>query len=194
MLNSRTAFERRASRHRRRICRFLSGGLSLLLIFSLARAGFGQSEIELKVKAAFLFNFAKFTQWPTADLPPDNSFVIGCFSDPEFREVLEATVAGKTLGSRRIVVKQITGASNLRAFQMVFVGHGKDDEAAALFAQAKEMHILTVGESDGFTNRGGMIGFVPADGSVKFTINAQEAERAGLRLSSKLVGLAIHER
>jgi YfiR/HmsC-like len=172
----------------------LGGALASLLIFSLAGLAFGQSEIELKVKAAFLFNFAKFTQWPPTSLAPADSLVIGCFSDPDFIEVLEATVAGKTVESRHIVVKQVTRVGDLRACHMLFVARSKQDDATALLARAKEMHILTVGESDGFTTHEGIIGFVPLDGSVKFMINLQQAERSGLRLSSKLVGLALNER
>jgi hypothetical protein len=188
------ASERRASGCVRYGRRFLGGLIALFVIVSLDRSAFAQSEIEFKVKAAFLFNFAKFTEWPTAKLGTADSFVIGCFSDPEFMEVLETTVAGKTMGSRPIVVKRVTVADDLRACHMLFVGRTNNDNAAALLARAKEMHVLTVGEIDGFTNRGGMIGFVPADGSVKFTINQQQAERAGLKLSSKLVGLAVNER
>jgi hypothetical protein len=189
-----TASERGASGCFHYLQRFLGGLLALLVIFSLARSTFAQSEIEFKVKAAFLFNFAKFTEWPAAKLGSADSFVIGCFSDPEFIDVLEATVAGKTMGSRRIVVKRVNGADDLRACHLLFIGRTNNDNATELLARAKEMHVLTVGEIDGFTNRGGMIGFVPADGSVKFTINQKQAERAGLKLSSKLVGLAVNER
>lgn len=195
MLNSRTAFERRARRCCHDVRTLAGAGFAFLAIFCITAAtAFGQSEIEFKVKAAFLFNFAKFTQWPPVTLASADSFVIGCFSDSEFADVLEATVAGKTIGSRRVVVKRVAGAADLRGCHMLFVGRSRDDDAPALFARAKEMHILTVGESDGFTSRGGMIGFVRADGGVKFTINPQQAERAGLTLSSKLVGLAVNER
>lgn len=165
----------------------------LLAVSWLSGSASAQSEIEFKVKAAYLFNFAKFTQWPSARDSPAAPLVIGCFSEPEFMEVLEATVAGKTVAARRIIVKSVNGIDDLRACHMLFVGRTKDDKASALVARAREMHVLTVGEGDGFTSRGGMIGFVPADGSVKFAINPQQAERAGLKLSSKLLGLAIRE-
>ena len=166
----------------------------LFAVFCFAESAAAQSEIELKVKAAFLFNFAKFTQWPAATFAASDPFVIGCLTDPDFMEVLEATVAGKTVASRRIAVKRVIEVDDLRGCHMLFVGRTKDDNSAALLAKAKEMHVLTVGERDGFTGRGGMIGFVPADGSVKFAVNPQQAERAGLRLSSKLLGLAVNER
>lgn len=194
MSNSRTVFERRVGSVRHIVPKSLGPVLAFFLIFLLAGLALGQSQIEFKVKAAFLFNFAKFTQWPPINQAPADSLVIGCFSDPEFMEVLEATVAGKTVESRHIVVKPVAGVGDLRACHMLFIGRSKEGDAAALLARAKEMHILTVGESDGFTNRGGMIGFVPSEGSVKFSVNPQQAERAGLRLSSKLVRLAVNER
>jgi uncharacterized protein DUF4154 len=165
-----------------------------VLLLLLPPIALSQSEVELKVKAAFLFNFAKFTQWPAATATPGDRFIIGCFSDAAFRDVLETTIASKTIASRPIVVKEVTGAGDLRSCHMLFVGRSKDDSAAALLARAREMHILIVGETDGFTSRGGMIGFVAKDGNVKFTINPRAAEQAGLALSSKLVGLAVNER
>jgi hypothetical protein len=161
---------------------------------SLADLAWGQSEIEFKVKAAFLFNFAKFTQWPAGKFAPGQPLVIGCLSDPEFVEALEATVANKTVRSRPIVVKRVTGADDLNTIHMLFVGRTKDDKGAALLARAREMHVLTVGENEGFTTHGGMIGFVPGDGAVRFAINSREAEGAGLMLSAKLVELAVNER
>jgi hypothetical protein len=160
-------------------------------MLTVAGSASAQSQIEFKVKAAFLFNFAKFTEWPSAKLGATDSFVIGCFSDPEFVEVLEATVTGKTVKSRPIVVKRINGVDDLRGCHVLFVGHTKDDKAAALLARAKEMHVLTVGESAGFADHGGMIEFVRVDGSVRFAIASQVAEGAGLKLSSKLLGLAL---
>lgn len=160
----------------------------------LAGPAYAQSEIELKVKAAFLFNFAKFTDWPPDRLGPTDPLVIGCFSDPEFIEALEATVAGKVLGARRIMVKRVSGSDDLRACHILFVGRRQDSNAAPLLIRAKQMHVLTVGESAGFTERGGMIGFVLADGSVKFAIDPEQTSRAGLKLSSKLLGLAVNER
>jgi hypothetical protein len=167
---------------------------TLLAMLSLAGSAWAQSEIELKVKAAFLFNFAKFTEWPPGKLAAADSLVIGCFSDSEFATTLEATVEGKMFGLRRIIVKRVSAADDLSACHMLFVGRSQDDNAAGLLARAKQMHVLTVGESPGFTERGGMIGFVLADGNVKFAINQQQADRAGLKLSSKLLGLAINGR
>jgi hypothetical protein len=160
----------------------------------LGRSASAQSEIELQVKAAYLLNFAKFTEWPSAKGVSAEPLVIGCFSDPEFMEVLKVTVAGKTVASRRIIVKSINSGDDLRGCHMLFVGRSKDEKAGALLVRGREMQVLTVGEGDGFTDRGGMIGFVPADGSVKFAINPQQAERAGLKLSSRLLGLAVRER
>jgi hypothetical protein len=131
---------------------------------------------------------------PSGRLTESEPLVIGCFSDPDFLEVLEATVAGRTVGSRRIVVKRVGGTDDLRGCHILFVGRAQDDNAGALLARAKQMQVLTVGESAGFTERGGMIGFVQADGNVKFAINEEQADRAGLKLSSKLLGLAVTDR
>lgn len=189
-----TIFERPPGRTFREGKYILGGVLAILVLLWLAGSASAQSEIEFKVKAAFLFNFAKFTEWPPGRLTSTEPLVIGCFSGPDFIEALEATVAGRTVGSRRILVKRVGGADDLRGCHILFVARAQDDSATALLARGKQMHILTVGESAGFTARGGMIGFVLADGGVKFAINQQQTDLAGLKISSKLLGLAVTER
>lgn len=186
-----TVFERRARLGFISRCGSFRGLLVVLLLLCFADSACAQSEIELKVKAAFLYNFAKFTQWPTAKLAAADPLVIGCFAEPEFFEVLESTVASKMLGARHIVVKRVSGVEDLRACHILFVSRGREDAAAPLISRAKEMQVLTVGDGDNFLGRGGMIGFVPSNGSVRFAINSQQAQSAGLTLSSKLLGLAV---
>lgn len=192
MLRSHTASEGRPRKDFGRSQALLGIALAFLGLLWLAASVSAQSEIEYRVKAAFLFNFARFTTWPPTE-PAAGPFVIGCFSDPEFMQVLEATVAGKTLGTRAIMVKRVTAADDLRECQLLFVGHAQDDKALALLQRAIEAHVLTVGESDDFNIRGGMIQLVTAGGGVKFAINQRRAERAGLKISSKLLELALND-
>ncbi len=162
------------------------------LLFFSSPAG-AQSAIELRVKAAFVYNFAKFTTWP-AEVPPGNPFVIGCYGDGAFMEVLTATVAGKSLEGHPIAVKMIGSAEDLSGCQILFVGNGQAHRAATLLRTATTAHVLTVGVSDDFASKGGMIQFVVVNNGVKFVINQQEAEVAGLKISSKLLELALKGR
>ncbi len=91
----------------------------LLCSFSLS-AG---NEVESRVKAACLFNIAKFTDWPDAKFASgDAPILICCFCDQEFAAILERTVAGKTAGARRVAVRRIAGADDVRACHILFVG------------------------------------------------------------------------
>jgi hypothetical protein len=168
------------------------GGISVALLFSSPPAQ-AQSAIELRVKAAFVYNFAKFTQWPAGNAEESGPFVIGCFGDAAFMEVLTATVAGKLLNGRAITVKRVTTIGDLDACQVLFVGDDETSRAQVFLHAATTAHVLTVGASDHFATSGGMIQLVVVDNGVKFAINQQEAELAGLKISSKLLELAIKD-
>jgi hypothetical protein len=109
-------------------------------------------------------------------------------------EVLRTTVAGKSLEGRPITVKRVANRQDLPGCQILFIGHLQESQAGALLREAADTHVLTVGEGDDFRRDGGMIQFMVADNGVKFAINQQQAERAGLRISSKLLELAVSRR
>jgi uncharacterized protein DUF4154 len=162
-------------------------------LLSLASPALAQSAIELRVKAAFIYNFAKFIQWP-AEGAAAGPFVIGCFGDARFMEVLTSTVAGKSSEGRAILVKNVATLEEVRLCQILFVGEGESPQVGALLREAIVAHVLTVGVSDNFVPAGGMIQFVVVDNGVKFAINQHEAELAGLKISSKLLELAVKDR
>ena len=154
----------------------------------LARAG---DEVESKVKAGYLFNIAKFTEWPESKFAANDSpLVIGCFCDAGFAGILERTVAGKTAGTRRIAVRRVAGAEDMRGCHILFVGSAQTGSAGPLLARAKDLNVLSVGETDGFLGRGGMVNFYNEQDTVHFEINPKTAERAGLKLSSRLLTVA----
>ena len=176
--------------HRRRAT-LLSRALVLLACGWLGAAALAQSDIEQSVKAGYLYNFAKFTDWPTAKFgQPAAPLVIGCFSDATFATALDHAVAGKAVGARRIVVRRVTGAEEIGGCHILFVGHAQRDGAGPLLAKSKELNVLTVGEADGFLSRGGMINFYMEQDNVRIEASPKTAERAGLKLSSRLLSVA----
>ncbi len=153
-----------------------------------ARAG---SDVEEKVKAAYLFNIAKFTEWPESKLAAsDPTLVIGCFCDAAFASILERTVSGKTAGARQIAVRQVERPADLNGCDILFVSASRVGSSGALLARSRETNVLSVGETTGFLGRGGMINFYNEQNTVHFEINPKTVERAGLQLSSRLLELA----
>jgi hypothetical protein len=143
------------------------------------------------VKAAFLFNFAKFTEWPSGEVTNRHSpFVMCVLGKDPFGSVLDDTLQGKTLREQRVVVQRLQDASGARQCHVVFVSRSEAGNLAAIFQALRGTNALVVGETDGFAESGGAIELTLDQGRVRFTINPGAAQRAGLRLSSKLLALA----
>lgn len=143
---------------------------------------------EYEVKAAFLYNFARFVEWP-APADPGARFVIEVVGDDPFGPALERTMAGKTVGGRPIEVRRRHAATARRA-DIVFVSASERDRLARVLDRAGGPGVLTVGDTDGFAARGVIINFRVEEQRVRFEINPRRAEEAGLKLSSQLLKLA----
>jgi len=147
--------------------------------------------IEYQVKAAFLYNFAKFVDWPPETFAREGApFVIGVLSNEPFSEVLEQVVRGKTVNGRSFDVRRLRDPAGAAACQMVFVGARETRLLAALLKAVRRTAVLTVGDGEAFTRQGGMMNFVVRDNRVRFEVNTDAAARSGLSISSKLLQLA----
>ncbi|HEY3330733.1 MAG TPA: YfiR family protein [Capsulimonadaceae bacterium] len=145
---------------------------------------------EYQVKAAFLYNFAKFATFPPQALPADTAtFTIAVLGDDPFGTTLDQTVQGKTIADRKIVVRRIDSADEAKHCQLLFVCASHKKEYASILSRLKGQNILTVGESEGFATKGGMINFYVEDNRVRFEINPKAADRAGIQISSQLLRL-----
>ena len=154
------------------------------------------SSVEGQVKAGFLYNFAQFIQWPNQAFSDREMPFTMCVTGDPFEGVLEKTVERETLNGRRIVVRRLGPADNLRGCHLLYVGkleakRGMEFLGAASRVFAVEgLPILTVGDSEDFINIGGMIRFIEMGNRVRFEINPDAAERVSLRLSSNLLRVA----
>jgi hypothetical protein len=165
--------------------------LMLLLIFD-SRAGAQDSQpTEYQIKAAFVFNFAKFIEWPRTALPtPSSPMVIGVLGDNPFRDVLEKTIRGKTVDEHTLVFREfreVTAATNCH---ILFISSSERVRLPQIFKYLAGSSVLTVGEMDGFNENGGMINFILKESKIRFKINNDAATSAGLKISSKLLSLA----
>ena len=170
--------------------------LSLNLIFAAA-AGLpsarGQEALpsEYQMKAAYLFNFAKFVDWPPQALPAGNSpLLIGILGDDPFDGVLDATIKNKEIDGHPLRVLRLTALSQIKTCHVVFISSSEKKRWPEIQAALGTNSVLTVSENwDHFTDDGGMIYFFMEGKRVRFDINDAAARRAGLKISSKLMQL-----
>jgi len=154
-------------------------------------SGAATSYTEYQVKAAFLYNFARFVDWPAdAFRESESPFRIGIFGENSFGTTLEQLVAGKNVKGRPLTVVRFERVQDIEDCQILFVGAGQVGRISQVLAKVGTSAILTVGEVDGLARRGGIINFVLRENRVRFQVNVDAAERAHLRISSKLLKLA----
>lgn len=146
---------------------------------------------EYVVKAAFIYNFIQFAEWPADSFSDASSpFVIGVIGSDPFDHALEAAIEGKSVGGHPMVVKQLNSVQEIDQCRLLFVPAAQDDQLANIFNRVAEQPILTVGESDNFPWAGGVIRFYMDENKVHFEISPEAASKARIRLSSKLMKLA----
>lgn len=146
---------------------------------------------ECEVKAALLFNFAKFVEWPPAAFPSANApFVIGIIGSDPVGPALERLLAGKTVAGRAIVIRRWRRASERGDCQLLFVSGSEQSSLKRLLHDIDQQPVLTVADMGEFAARGGMIGLIVKDRRLCFEINTEGTDRAHLKISSRLLSLA----
>jgi len=146
---------------------------------------------EYQIKAAYLYNFAKFVEWPDpAFTNNDSPLVIGVFGQNPFGGELTAIAKDHKIHGRNIVIKHVATVTEARGVHLMFFGAAEAGHLAETLAALKANSVLTVGESEKFITAGGMINFVLAENTVRFEINAAAAEQQGLKISAQLLKLA----
>ena len=147
---------------------------------------------EYQVKAAFLLNFPSFVEWPANNFASAREpLVLGIFGKDPFGGTLTQMAGAKTINGRTLLIRILSDPSQLRACHLVFFPANQKGQDAQIAGALTELGILTIGESDGFAERGGIINFVIEDRHVRFEVNPAAAERSRLKMSSKLLQLAI---
>jgi len=145
---------------------------------------------EYQVKALFLFNFAKYVDWPDEAFDSPNApITIGLIGENKFGDYLVHAVEGKTIGGRPLEVRSIKGAEELPQCHILFIS-SSEKMVAELLKKLQDLPVLTVGEQDQFTQLGGIIGFLKKDGKIRLDINLKAARQANLKISSKLLSVA----
>lgn len=163
----------------------------LALSSSLSSGAEGAATREYQLKAAFLYNFAKFIQWPAHRFGAANSpIVLGVFGKNPFGAELANVVEDRTINGREMVVRSVQSVAALGAVHVLFVSETDDSRLGELDVALRGVSVLTVGESEAFVRHGGIIRFVLEGDKLRFQINMEGADRAGLKISSQLQKLA----
>lgn len=160
-----------------------------LLAFASWRAQ-AQSK-EYQVKAAFLFNFAQFVEWPEAAFADANApFCIGILGDDPFGAALDEIVRGEKANGHPLIVQRCRNVEDVKNYQILFVSQSESKKLGTILAALKGKNILTVGDMDGFAKNGGVIRFVTEQNKIHFRISLEAAKNANLTISSKVLRLA----
>lgn len=171
---------------------------AILLLFQIFVPGFSvcaqdTSPTEYQIKAAFLYNFAKFVEWPpTAFADTQSPIVIGVLGKNVFDDNLEKIIHGKTVNNRPFLFKEFHTVAEATNCHILFISASEQKKLPKILEGLQGASVLTVSETDQFIAAGGMINFVIEDKKIHFQINDEAAKKAGLKISSKLLSLAAH--
>jgi hypothetical protein len=140
------------------------------------------------VKAVFIFNFAKFTEWPSRE--PDGPLLLCVIGDPRVARELADTTRGQRIGDRSLVVSELRTDGPLQSCHVLFISQSEVRKAKEVLHILKGLPIVTVSDKQGFAREDGIIEFFIESERMRFAVNTAAVDRAGVRLSSRLLGLA----
>jgi hypothetical protein len=181
------------SKMSRRTKRYFAATAAMLLAVLLpAPETCAGQPTEYQVKAAFLYHFAQFVDWPASAFAQSNApLVIGVLGNNPFGNDLQQAVDGKVLNQHPLVFHQFGSLAEItNNCHILFISSSESKRLPQIFAGLSGSSILTVGESERFIEAGGMIHFVPEGSRIRFRISGSAVKNAGLKMSSKLLNLA----
>lgn len=175
-------------------CRAFVAGLFLALLTLAATNTSALTEEQLaeyKIKAAFLYKFGSYIEWPdNAFAAEDTPFTVGIIGAEELADSLEEIVANRTVGGRPVEVRKLDFADPLSGVQVLFIGQTGPEILASVLETTKQQPVLIVTETEDSLSLGSMINFVVADNKVRFDVALDSAQRSNLKISSRLLAVA----
>ena len=178
---------------RRYLCACLCLLLALWIVFSggLVAGAESLAPTMHQVEAAFLFNFAKFVTWPDdAFRRSEDSLIIGVLGEDPVGVILEETVRDKTIMGKKLAVKRFMRVQDAVKSHILFLSSSEESHLPQILKGLERATVLTVSDMEQFAERGGMIAFTVEDQKVRFNVNVDAVERAGLKMGSQLLKLA----
>ena len=168
---------------------------ALVATVALCRVDAGaQPPLETRIKAAIVSKFPQFVEWPPAALDGRRSLTLCVASADPILSALQELVAGDQVQGRTLAVRRVERDSDVDGCQLLFVPADALPARRGLLQRAETRPVLTVGDDQRFLDQGGIIGLREVNGRLRFDINAGAAQRAGLKISSQLLQLAVSVR
>ena len=163
---------------------------AILASVGVSIVGAQSGPAEHAVKAAFIYNFAKFIKWSPEAFSRDENALTICIWGPDTLNGALAPLADKTVHDRRIAVRHLAEESKVAGCQIVYVSRAAAARLDQALTKVSGKHILTVGDMPRFADRGGIINMYKTQERVRFEINLEAARTSGLSISSRLLDLA----
>jgi len=174
------------SRRTRRIIVAVAG-----LLFTVSSVLAEQKPNEYQVEAVYLYNFGRFVEWPSRVAPTKSDvFTICVLGEDPFGRTLDATFAGATIENRSVVARRISSPNESADCQILFLSSSEASRLSKIIESLNKTAVLTVSDMPQFSQRGGMIQFVLEGNRVRFEVNLNATQKAGLTLSSELLKVA----
>lgn len=175
-------------------CRLaLAAALALVLLSAMSFAAAAPGEVRASadgVRAAFLYKFGSYVEWPAEAFAAGDTFVIGVVEAEALAAELTRVVAGRSIGGRPVAVRRLRAGDALDGLAMVYIGEVERAELAGLLAALQGRPTLAVTENEDALALGTMINFVLVDGKLRFDVALAPARAGSLRISSRLLGVA----
>lgn len=173
--------------------RFAAGYCLLFafLLFAACKSSAQSVSHEYPLKAVFLLNFARFTDWPTNAFPSqDSPFVVGILGRNPFGRLMEETVQGEQINHHKCIVEYYQKPGDIKSCDVLFIARSEDEHLERILADLKGKPILTVADFPNGASRGACIQFYTQDNKIRFLINLGALKEARLTMSSELLRLA----
>ena len=162
-----------------------------LSVAAAPAAALAQSSLEDRIKAAIVSKFPQFVEWPPAALTGRSTIDLCIHSADPIRSELEDLTSGETLAGRPLVVRRVVNDQEVQGCHVLFIGGAVLPSSRGLLQRARALPVLTVSDDPRFLDEGGMVRLRQLDGRLRFDVDAGMAARAGLRISSQLLQLAV---
>jgi hypothetical protein len=165
---------------------------TLLLVFGiLLSASQPTDSREYQIKAAFLFNFTQFVEWPVDAFPEEGTpLVIGILGEDPFDNYLKETVSGEKINGHPLVIQHYKNIDDVKTCHILFINQAEINKPGQGVINLKGKYILTVSDGNDFIKQGGMIRFITKNNKIQIQINPDAAKEVNLIISSKLLRIA----
>jgi uncharacterized protein DUF4154 len=160
------------------------------MALSMFTRSYAQSATAAALTSAFLYNFAKFTEWPADSLAPGQRLALCVLGDNAVATALDQTIKGHAIESHELTVELLKPDASARSCHLLYVSGLDEKRSAQLIESLKSVPVLTASDANRFAELGGVAQLTLENGRMRFAINVSAAQRARLQLSSKLLSLA----